>query len=301
MIELASQRYDLFAALASWASLAALYGFLVRLCRGRIVADTPLLKIRSAAQGYVKVVGRASAVGTESVAAPLSSRPCVWWDYAIAQEVRDSRGNKRRETVERATSVDLFLLRDGDAHCLVGPVKAEITASVQKVWYGSSGCPLGPPPAATLFRSGGWRYAERLISDGAQISVMGELRSHSVLGDVAAATAQKLRLWKQDQGTLLARFDANGDGKIDAAEWETVRVAASAESREQALQSTIARISVISAPSDGAPFLIGPQTMGQLERRELRFAALCFGLALLCVIGCAWAIGQARLLAVLGR
>ena len=113
--------------------------------------------------------------------------------------------------------------------------------------------------------------------------------------------ALKLRQWKQDQSTLLARFDANGDGKIDAAEWDAARLAASAESREQMLQSVISRISVISEPSDGAPFLIGPQTIGQLERREQRFAALYFVLALVCVIGWAWAVAHARLLAALGR
>ena len=99
VIDLASQRYALSAALAGAASLAALFAFLVRWHRGRIVADTPLVKIRSAAQGYVKVVGRASAVGAEPVAAPLSSRACVWWEYAVAEEVQDSRGNKRWETV----------------------------------------------------------------------------------------------------------------------------------------------------------------------------------------------------------
>src|SRR2546430_8015269 len=33
---------------------------------------------------------------------PLSSRPCVWWAYEIAQEQRDSKGNAHWHTVERS-------------------------------------------------------------------------------------------------------------------------------------------------------------------------------------------------------
>jgi hypothetical protein len=188
--------------------------------------------------------------------------------------------------------VELFeLIDDDEARCLVGPVGAEITPSTRNVWYGPEPRPAGPPPAfEPRLLSGPWRYTERLLSDGDRLSVIGELRSHSETGDLNSATAQKLRQWKQDQATLLARFDANHDGHIDAAEWETARTAAAAECRAQQLEAPIERISVIAAPTNGEPFLIAPLSAEQLEKRERRFAGLYFVVGLLCVIVCAWAL-----------
>lgn len=289
--------YRLTALIAAAGALLALFQLFVRLRRDRVVADTPLVRIRSAAQGYVKLSGRAAPAGAAPALAPLSARPCVWWDYEIAHEERDSRRTHWR-TVESGASVELFVLADDDAQCLVGPVKAEIIPSTRNVWYGTESRPAGPPPPSNpLWRAGPWRYTERLLSVGDHLSVLGELRSHSEVGDVNAATAEKLRQWKQDQQSLLARFDANHDGKIDAAEWEAARAAATRESQAQTLHSAIARISVISEPSNGEPFLIAPLSADALEKRERRFAAWYFVLGLVCVLLCAWAIHHADLLA----
>ena len=267
------------AAAAAVLAAFALFRFFMRLRRDRLVADTPAVRIRSAAQGYVKVTGRAVPAGPAPTAAPLSSRPCVWWAYEIAQEQRDSKGNTHWHTVESAASVELFALVDDDgSRCLVGPVSAEITPTTRKVWYGSEG---------------GWRYTERLLGVGERLCVMGELRSHSELGDVNVATAAKLHEWKQDQRSLLARFDVNHDGKLDAAEWEAARLVAARESQTQTLQSTISRVSVISEPVNGEPFLIAPLSASQLEKRERLFAGLYFLLGLIGVIVCAWAIRHA--------
>jgi hypothetical protein len=207
----------------------------------------------------------------------------VWWAYEIAQEQRDSKGNAHWHTVESAASVELFALVDDDgSRCLVGPVTAEITPTTRNVWYGSGG---------------GWRYTERLLGVGERLCVMGELRSHSEVGDVDAATAAKLREWKQDQRSLLARFDVNHDGKLDAAEWDAARLAAARDSQTQSLQSAISRVSVISEPVNGEPFLIAPLSASQLEKRERLFAGLYFLLGLIGVIVCAWALRHASLLA----
>ena len=271
--------YVVIAAAAAVLAVFALFSFFMRLRRDRLVADTPAVRIRSAAQGYVKVTGRAVPAGPAPTAAPLSSRPCVWWAYEIAQEQRDSKGNTHWHTVESAASVELFALVDDDgSRCLVGPVTAEITPTTRNVWYGSEG---------------GWRYTERLLGVGERLCVMGELRSHSELGDVNVATAAKLHEWKQDQRSLLARFDVNHDGKLDAAEWEAARLVAARESQTQTLQSTISRVSVISEPVNGEPFLIAPLSASQLEKRERLFAGLYFLLGLAGVIVCAWAIRHA--------
>lgn len=289
--------YPVIAVVAAVLALLALWRFLARLRRDRLVADTPQVRIRSAAQGYVKVTGRTQPAGPSPTAAPLSSRPCVWWSYEIAHEERDAKNNRRWVTSDSGTSVEPFaLVDDDDARCLVGPVTAEITPTVRNVWYGTLSWPAGPPPPGStslLLHEGSWRYTERLLDVGAHVCVMGEFRSHSEVGDVNAATAAKLHEWKQDQQGLLARFDLDRDGKLSASEWEAARQAATQECQTQTLQSSIARESVISQPTNGEPFLIAPLSEAALERREKLFAGLYLALGVVGVIVCAWAIRHA--------
>ena len=285
--------YPVIALIAGALALLALWRFLVRMRRDRLVADTPQARIRSAAQGYVKVSGRTQAAGAAPAAAPLSARPCVWWSYEIAHAERDSKGNRRWHTTDSAASVEPFaLVDDDDAHCLVGPVRAEITPSVRNVWYGSSSWPASPPPESSslLLHEGDWRYTERLLAVGARVCVMGEFRSQSEVGDVNAAIAARLHEWKADQQALLARFDADHDGRLNDAEWEAARQAAAHECETQTLQSTISRVSIISEPTNGEPFLIAPLSAAALEKREKLFAGLYLVLGLIGVLVCAWAI-----------
>ena len=284
--------YALIAIAAAVLAVLALWRFLVRVRRDRLVADTPEVRIRSAAQGYVKVRGRTQPAGPAASAAPLSALPCVWWSYEIAHEERDSKGNRRWQTIDSRSSVEAFaLVDDDDARCLVGPVKAEITPSAHNVWYGATSWPMsGPPPRSSLLRLGSYRYTERLLSVGARVCVMGELRSHSELGDVNAAAAAKLHEWKQDQQALLARFDLDRDGRLSEAEWEAARAAAARESQAQTLAAAISRETVISEPANGEPFLVAPMSEAALERREQLFAGLYLALGVLGVIVCAWAL-----------
>jgi hypothetical protein len=284
--------YETLAAVAGALALACLYGFFLRLRRDRAVADTPLMHLRSAAQGYVKVVGVSRPPGPAPTEAPLSRRPCVWWDFQVAEEHRDSRGRKYWNTIERATSVEPFVLADEDAQCLVGPVHADVTPTLHNVWYGDSSRPMRAPPmeSTALFSSGPYRYTERLLGVGAQLCVVGELRSHSETGDVSGAIAAKLHEWKQDQKTLLARFDADHDGMLNAAEWDAARAAAARECEAQNLSADIARVNVIAEPANGRPFLIAPLSPEKLERRERYRAWLYFACGLVCVLVCAWAL-----------
>jgi hypothetical protein len=288
------------AGIAGVGALLCLYGFFRRLRRDRLLADTPLVHLRSAAQGYVLVQGTARPPGAAPTAAPLSSRPCVWWEFKVAERHRDSRGRDEWQTVESATSVEPFVLADDDAQCLVGPVKAEVTPSRINTWYGTGSRPAGPPPPVnTALLMGSYRYTERLLDVGAQLCVMGELRSRSETGDLAAATAARLHEWKQDQERLLERFDADHDGQLNAAEWEAARQAAAKECETQKLQSAIQRVSVISEPADGRPFLISPLGPERMEKREKYLAWLYFALGLGCVWLCAWALRQASMLGAL--
>jgi len=275
-------------------ALLALFGTLRRLRRERLLGDTTAMRIRSAAQGYVKVRGRAAPAHAEPKRAPLSGRPCVWWSYEIARDESERPGKSDWRKQEQATSVELFMLIDEDeARCLVGPVGAEITPTTRSVWYGEEAIPGGPPPLiAPPVRLGCWRYTERLVDIGTRLSVLGELRSHSEVGYVDRVTQEKLRLWKQDQAALLMRFDANHDGHIDVQEWEAARSVAAREAQAQVLSADVERVSVIAQPTNGEPFLIAPLSAAQLVRREKILAALYFALGIAAVILCAWGLEQ---------
>jgi hypothetical protein len=213
----------------------------------------------------------------------------VWWSYEISVRETDSKGNKSWKLQERASSTELFVLSDEDSRCLIGPVQAEVTPTVNDTWYGTQLRPNNPPiPGGFQLVTGDYRYTEHLLKPGDRLCVLGDLRSHSegATTDLGAAVAAKLREWKQDPRGLLARFDANHDGKIDASEWEAARAAAARETQTESLQKHIERISVVSKPASGEPFLIAPMSAESLERRERFMAAVYFVGALVALAAC---------------
>ena len=62
------------------------------------------------------------------------------------------------------------------------------------------------------------------------------------------------------------------------------------ECQAQTLRSDIARVSIISEPTDGEPFLIAPLSEAALEQREKLFAGLYLAVGFVGVLVCAWAL-----------
>ena len=284
------------AVLGAAGTLYAVYYFFISLRRDRFAADTPVARIRSAAQGYVHLEGRAGPPPEGPITAPLSGLPCIWWDYKI--ERRQSTGNGRNQwhVIDRAASVAPFSLRDADGECLVGPVGADVTPTSHETWYGDS-----PRPACLPGLEGrGWspereyRYTERVICPDAQLTVLGELRSHSAVESIEREVGKIVVGWKQDQAALLARFDRNHDGELDAEEWEAARAAAR-EQVEANLGSREARVSVVGQTTHGEPFLIAPLDGKRLVDREKHRAALALAASLLLASVTAWAAQKALL------
>ncbi len=226
---------------------------------------------------------------------PLSSRPCVWWDYRIAKRYRNSKGQTEWEVIDQASSVAAFVLADADGQCLVGPVGADITPTAQATWFGDTPKPsCGPAdghPHLLLERD--YRYTERIITSGTHLTVLGELRSQSSGIDTDEQVRELLVQWKADQAQLLAKFDSNHDGQIDAQEWETVRGAARSQVEATLLQTPVERVNVVAQTRHGEPFLIAPFDEQQLVRRERRGALLSLFMSMLFVVLTAWAIHQA--------
>jgi hypothetical protein len=259
----------------------ALYQFLVALRNSRQIADTPLVRIRSAAQGYVKVSGHARVAATPPTKSPLSFKPCVWWSYEVSQRDRNRSAGSSWRSLESATSIEPFILDDGDGQCLVGPVCARVVPSETNVWYGDTPWPEGPPGLfQTFFQSSSYRYTERRVNVDVELTVVGELRSRSEVGDIDAETVARLRTWKQDQRSLLARFDADGDGRIGASEWDNARETATAEARASVITTSITRMTIIEQPTNGEAFIIAPMDGERLVRNERVRAVGYFALGL---------------------
>ena len=293
MNHLTVENYWTLAGFAVVCALLTLAGFFSRLRRDRIFADTPLVKIRSAAQGYVRLEGRAEPPPGETITAPLSGRTCVWWDYRVEVKETGTKGESTYRTVDQATSVTPFVLTDTDAECLVGPIGAEVTPTSRQSWSGEGVRPT-VQSALQSPSNGAYRCYEQLITAGTRLTVLGDLRSHTEFGATDQKTREILAQWKGDQRTLLAKFDRNHDGKIDPAEWEAARAAAHAEAEATVLHSPIERVGVVGQTTHGQPFVIAPLEGKNLVRREKQYALAYLAASVLCVGFCIWSLGKAQ-------
>jgi hypothetical protein len=267
------------------ALLYTLYRFFRRWHEARLLQDTPLARVRSAPQGYVKLTGLAHALPGTPMRAPLSGRACVWWTFKVEERV-STFGRGRWQTTDGGTSDSPFALKDADGQCLVNPLDAEIEPSETNVWIG--GCeecwPGGTPPSgrfranlALMGVGGDRRLRESLILEDAKVSVLGELRTDTggATNAVEDEAAVLLSQWKHDQPALLARFDADHDGRLNAAEWDTVRAAAAEQIQHNRLQARPAeRLSILAKPHDARPFLIAA-----LALVAVALAASCYAIS----------------------
>jgi hypothetical protein len=218
----------------------------------------------------------------------------VWWDYKIEQ--RRQVGNNGHEwyVIDQATSVAPFSLREGDSECLVGPVGADVTPTSHDTWYGD----LPRPVCLPGLEGRGWsperdyRYTERVITPGTRLTVLGELRSRSAVVAIEQEVGKVVVEWKHDQAGLLAKFDRDRDGRLDAEEWEAVRAAAR-QQVEASLATQQARVSVVGQTTHGEPFLITPLDGKRLVSHEKHRAALALAASIVLALLTAWAAQKA--------
>lgn len=278
--------------LIGFCALFSGFGFLQykrSLHRYRLIENMPRSLLRSAAQGYVELHGTARPLPGEPILAPLSGKPCVWFSFAVAERRRDGNGKTKWVTVERGTSTDHFQLHDDTGDCIVDPEGADIIAVHKDQWYGDTRRPqAGPPPKRRWYGSGRYRYTESRLHEGEEHYVLGTFHTESVRTGTDAAVSELLRSWKLDQATLVHRFDNDGDGNIDAAEWEAARAAAGHEVRARLVSeaanpplNTIRR-----PPEPDRPYIISALSQARLIRRYR--TEVWTGIALFLVFGAAF-------------
>lgn len=260
-------------------SVAALWTARSSFIRARLIEDMPTSRIRSASQGYVELIGLADARGNQLVS-PLAGLPCLWWRYRV-ERYQQSRKSSSWVTVDKGVSTAPFFMADGSGFCRVEPDGAEVSCLHRRRWYGRTPKPEGSSTAeksGLLARLGHlsqgrrYRYTEHLIRDGDPLYLLGHFVTDSKGRRTLAidqAVGQLIRQWKKDFRQLLVRFDSDGNGLLDEAEWQRVR--ASAE--KSALRSPRpepddhAPHALIKPEEGDRPFLIGSHGQESLSSR----------------------------------
>lgn len=287
----------LAAGIAVAAALAGFWLWFRSMKRARLIEDTPTSRCRSAAQGYVELIGTQQLMPGEPIRAPLTGRQCTWWEYCIEEKrTTYSRGRSRTRwvTVNKGRSESLFLIRDDTGSAVIDPDGADVTPSASDTWYGSSHWPKGQSTGGGIF-GGRYRYTERRMHENDLLYAIGFFQTRSAHHeslDRGHETAMVLAQWKRDNARLLQRFDSDRDGTIDIVEWEQARAAAeeavSLRVRELALDPGI---HLMSRPPDGRPYLLSVLPETELTRRFRRFAVAGLALFFLAGTGAVFAIG----------
>ncbi len=103
------------------------------------VTGTAASYIRSAAQGYVVLIGEGVPLPGHPIKAPFSGKPCVWWSTQVEALMRSNHDPvPNSDAFDKHFSSLPFLLRDGSGECIVYPEAADVRVKSRDVWYGNS-------------------------------------------------------------------------------------------------------------------------------------------------------------------
>ena len=239
----------------AWAFAAALiaacglWGWILVWRRRRAVADTPTSTIAGAAQGYVELFGTALPHDGHVLRATRTRLECVWFRWTVEEK----RGD-RWTVVDRGCSSDTFVLRDATGECVIDPDGAQVTPALRRRWFNAP-----------------YRFTEWVIRPGEALYALGYFRSVDEADPVVNRREDVNRLlaeWKKDRPGLLRRFDLDGNGDIDLAEWERAREAAhDAVEHSAAPLKALPELHLLGASPDGRPFILSSSDPGNEARR----------------------------------
>ena len=251
------------------ASLTLLYASFKSLKKARTIEDVPTSRIRSAHQGYVELIGVARQQQQEHlVSAPLSSTPCLWYDYKI--ERYQGGKNSHWTTVEEGSSEAFFELFDGTGKCLIDPRHSDVLTSVKKRWSGYSRHPARMQETSLLgrLRRQRYRYTERRIHADQPVYAIGRfqtIHASSAEQQQKDHVARLIATWKQDYEKMLDRFDSNRDGHIDQREWQRAREQAAQEAqRHVAANYDNTDIHIMSKPASDQAYILSTTDPAEL-------------------------------------
>ncbi|SBP87158.1 E3 ubiquitin ligase family protein [Thiomonas delicata] len=251
--------------------------------RRRLMEDMPTARIRSAAQGYVELIGQALPPDVP-LRAPLTGSLCAWYRFRV-ERCKGEGGNSGWEVEQQGVSDAQFWLDDGSGRCIVDPEGAEVRARDKRTWVGAAPQFVPESPGAALWSGDAeHRYTEELILPGDRLYALGQFES---LDPLQASPQDDLRervIALKTDPRQRAAFDTNRDGELDAAEFAQLRADAKAQV-EQARREQAARpqTHVLRKPTGRRIFLLStlpPDGLSGTLRRQA-WAWLAAGLVAL--------------------
>ena len=269
--------------------------------RKRLIEDTPTSKTRSAAQGYIELIGKGKLMDGPPIIAPLSGKQCVWYRYKITEK-RGSGKNSSTVTIAEGVSEELFLLVDDTGSCIIDPDGAKVTCRTSDHWHGYTAWPsslntaytnkggrgYGPIPNFTYWEER-LQLNDQLYAIGLYNTVGGTGGDFGLDDDVR----DLVREWKRDSEMLLKKYDKNNDGQLDMREWETMR--------RDALQTVLTRhdrlkdappANVMSKTCDSrCPYILSAVPQNRLVRRLYHYSLGLLFLFFVCGTIVTWLIG----------
>jgi hypothetical protein len=263
-------------ALPGVAALVLCWGAFACLRLKRFVENTPTSRIRSLAMGLVEVRGR--AVRRFALVAPMTQGACVW--YRLRKYRRDSN-NRWQLSSESNSSHVPFVLDDGSGQVVVDPAGATVKSKTEVSGYSGESTLIG----AAVEGGPDEKWVEELIYEGTTLYVLAYARpARGVRPSLRERTVAAVRRLKLDPQAL-HRYDANGDGRLDADEWQAARddaerLAAAEQLSERSLP--VIDHALLGKPPRGLPFLIAEgQTGTELAGRYgwIGAALLVLGIA----------------------
>jgi len=226
---------------------ANFWGWLTANRRLQALGDLPLSRIASAAQGYLRLEGRAASFAGQPTRSPLTQQVCCWYSYDWHEF--DDQGHPKSQ--ERDTSDWSFMLNDGSGECVVDPVGARLI-----------------PVRTSRWRDRNIHYVEKTILPGDPLVVMGQF-STAAAGptdfDLEHRTGELVAEWKKDTPALLRRFGLKAEDEL-MQQWEHVRAAALEEVRADLARNPPQAQNQMARPADGRPFIISAEGEPRLER-----------------------------------
>lgn len=243
--------------------------------RARVIEDTPTSRIRSAAQGYVELIGYGETIEGPEIVAPLSKTPCTWYRYKV-----ERLGEKHKHVVDSGVSEELFMLVGQTGRCVIDPEGAIVTPTVKTSWYSSSYSNDTESLISGIGRRR-YRFTEERMHPGDTLYAIGFFRSVGGAHE-SFNTAQEVRellaSWKKDPEKMLSMFDRNKDGVIDAQEWENVRKVANYFVRKKHAKRKLPPVThILSKPENSKqPFMLSTKPAHELIKRYKLFSVGSF-------------------------
>ncbi len=261
-------------------TLFCLWAFVHYLRLTRLIEDTPTSKIRSAAQGFTELEGRAVFVANSPLASPLSGKICIWYRYKIERKVQSGKNTSWR-TIQSGSSPHPIRLDDTTGQCLLSQKGASIHTHLNKTWYGMQASPsnLSVERSESFLQYGNYRYSEELITENTPLYALGHfktVRSNDHYSKQKAIT-NIISTWKSDYQSLLAKFDKNNDGTLDEKEWKLVRLAANLQADDLEKELMLEpEIHTMEKPAKGLPYLISTGEQSSFANKFKWYSRLAF-------------------------